>query len=101
MDRRNISRGFSLAAALAAVLIMDSAAVPTASADSNATGNPITHDATNRCLDASVSGGVTIKECNGSSYQRWYYPNGDPTNIQSGMCLDGSISHGVRLATCN
>jgi hypothetical protein len=62
----------------------------------------IHHVQSGRCLDGSISQGVRLITCNGSTYQQWYTTTGwNYVHVQSGRCLDGSISQGVRLNSCN
>lgn len=65
-----------------------------------AEGHNLFHAATQKCLDGSLSQGLRLATCNGSTYQQWSY-RGTFLHIQSGKCLDYSVSQGLRLVTCN
>ncbi|GAA0903835.1 hypothetical protein GCM10009557_79570 [Virgisporangium ochraceum] len=71
-------------------------------------GQLIVNDATELCLDGSVSQGVRLSMCNAASpYQRWTstFLDGDSyilMNRASGtVCLDGSVTSGARMLPCN
>lgn len=90
--------------AVAAALLATAFGVPTAASatESSAQSTFIQHAQSLLCLDGSITGGVTLKTCNGGLYQQWVYTeNGQTTHPQSGLCLDGSRTRGVRLARCN
>jgi alpha-galactosidase len=60
------------------------------------------HVASGLCLDASVSQGVRLNNCNPTDYQQWVIIDQSVTkHVASGLCLDGSVSQGVRLNNCN
>jgi hypothetical protein len=61
------------------------------------------HGATGRCLDGSVSQGVTIQPCNGGNYQKWDNSLGNTLRSRQDLskCLDASTSQGVSLKPCN
>ncbi|KOU81270.1 hypothetical protein ADK94_27180 [Streptomyces sp. XY593] len=94
-----INRAIGSLASVASALVLSVAAAPFAQAAPTAT--PMKNVASGKCLDGSLSQGVRLITCNGTSYQSWSYNGYSLVHAASGMCLDGSLSQGVRLVACN
>jgi hypothetical protein len=96
-----------LAAAAVPLLLAATLAAPVASAKSASPSGAdgyarLWNQQTDRCLDASVGGGVRLNECNYSEYQQWsFISNERIIHLASELCLDASTSHGVRIVNCN
>ncbi|WP_327587836.1 RICIN domain-containing protein [Nonomuraea sp. NBC_00507] len=107
MDYRATIRTVALAAAMITTAATPAAAEPQ-SGSSQLSGKvtfpEIKHVQSGKCLAASVSIGVVLRDCNGSTYQQWY-KDGTNNGIsivheQSRKCLDGSVEKGIRLVDC-
>jgi hypothetical protein len=104
MFASSISR-VRIVAAVALTAVMALSMALFVASPARAVGNSYVNQATDRCLDGSISQGVRLMECNGSEYQEWDLIGTSPNYVvyhkATEKCLDGSISNGVRLNTCN
>ncbi|MEV1248234.1 RICIN domain-containing protein [Nonomuraea sp. NPDC050022] len=108
MDSRAIIRAAAVAAAVITMTVATPAAAERQSGSSQLSSKltfpEIKHVQSGKCLAASVSLGVKLRDCNGTDYQRWYTEstmNGVTiVHLQSRKCLDGSVEKGIRLVDC-
>jgi hypothetical protein len=96
-----------LATAFAALLLTGLAVFGTTGTAWAINGGPWTwrNNATSRCLDSNVGGGVYTLACNGGGFQLWTNSQnvfGDQIrNFQTGRCLDSNTSGQVYALGCN
>jgi hypothetical protein len=108
MDSRAIIRTAAVAAAVITMAVATPAAAERQSGSSQLAGKvtfpEIKHAQSGKCLAASVSLGVKLRDCNGTTYQQWYKVSTNNgisiVHQQSRKCLDGSVEKGIRLVDC-
>jgi alpha-galactosidase len=103
LRRHLIAAALTLLATALPTLPASAASLDSASSQKAAAEEKWYSHGAGRCLDASLSQGVALKDCSSSAYQQWTYPASGSRLLhkQSLRCLDGSMSQGVKLAVCD